>query len=213
MIADVHTTSNRLIEETSPYLLQHAYNPVNWYPWGDDAFEKAEKEDKPIFLSIGYSSCHWCHVMEKESFEDDDVADYLNQHFVSIKVDREERPDIDRIYMDAVVGMTGHGGWPLSVFLTPDRNPFYGGTYFPPDNRYGRPGFMTCMEKLKNWRSDDAGAYQTRPGNIVDSRRSALADARYSCRAGNGPADHCYRPRPYSAGINVSYIWLFVRSC
>ena len=167
MIADVHTTSNRLIEETSPYLLQHAYNPVNWYPWGDDAFEKAEKEDKPIFLSIGYSSCHWCHVMEKESFEDDDVADYLNQHFVSIKVDREERPDIDRIYMDAVVGMTGHGGWPLSVFLTPDRNPFYGGTYFPPDNRYGRPGFMTLLQNIQQ-------LWSTRKSEVVNSAEQIL---------------------------------------
>ncbi len=124
--------TNRLIHEKSPYLLQHAHNPVNWYPWGDEAFEKARKEQKPIFLSIGYSTCHWCHVMERESFSDPAIAEIMNQHFVSIKVDREERPDVDRIYMAFVMATTGSGGWPMSVFLTPDRKPFYGGTYFPP---------------------------------------------------------------------------------
>jgi uncharacterized protein len=123
---------NRLIDEKSPYLLQHAYNPVDWYPWGAEAFFKARVEDKPIFLSIGYSSCHWCHVMERESFENPAIADLLNQYFVSIKVDREERPDVDEIYISAVQLMAGHAGWPLSVFLTPDGYPFYGGTYYPP---------------------------------------------------------------------------------
>ena len=125
--------ANRLAGETSPYLLQHAHNPVDWYPWGPEALARAKAEDRPIFLSIGYSACHWCHVMEHESFEDAAIAALMNEHFVSIKVDREERPDLDQIYMTAVQAMTGHGGWPMSVFLTPDLKPFYGGTYFPPD--------------------------------------------------------------------------------
>ncbi|HEX9367614.1 MAG TPA: thioredoxin domain-containing protein, partial [Vicinamibacterales bacterium] len=123
---------NRLARERSPYLLQHAGNPVDWYPWGDEAFGKARRENKPIFLSIGYSTCHWCHVMEHESFESQEVADALNADFVSIKVDREERPDVDRVYMAFVQSTTGSGGWPMTVFLTPDLKPFYGGTYFPP---------------------------------------------------------------------------------
>ncbi len=126
--------SNRLINATSPYLLQHAYNPVDWFEWGQEALEKAKKEDKPILVSIGYSSCHWCHVMEHESFEDQDIAAIMNENFVSIKVDREERPDIDQIYMEAVQAMGINGGWPLNVFITPDQKPFYGGTYFPPQN-------------------------------------------------------------------------------
>ena len=143
---------NHLIHETSPYLLQHAHNPVNWYPWGEVALKKSKAEDKPIFLSIGYSSCHWCHVMEHESFENEAIAKILNDHFVSIKVDREERPDLDEIYMTAVQLMTGSGGWPMSVFLTPDLKPFYGGTYFPPDDRYGRPGFKSLLLRLsKAW--------------------------------------------------------------
>ena len=142
--------SNRLAREKSPYLLQHAHNPVDWYPWSDEAFEKARRENKPIFLSIGYSTCHWCHVMERESFENDDLAAVLNASFVSIKVDREERPDIDGIYMQAVMQMTGHGGWPLSVFLTPDKKPFYGGTYFPPEDRWGQPGFKSLLRGVMN---------------------------------------------------------------
>jgi uncharacterized protein YyaL (SSP411 family) len=141
-------TPNRLIHETSPYLLQHAYNPVDWYPWGAEALQKAQREDKPIFLSIGYSACHWCHVMERESFEDHEIANYLNEHFVSIKVDREERPDIDEIYMTAVQLLTGQGGWPLTVFLTPDLKPFFGGTYFPPQDRWGRPGLLTVLKAI-----------------------------------------------------------------
>jgi uncharacterized protein YyaL (SSP411 family) len=139
---------NRLAEETSPYLLQHARNPVDWYPWGEEALEKARREDKPILLSIGYSACHWCHVMERESFENDGIAALMNESFVAIKVDREERPDIDEIYMSAVQIMTGSGGWPLTVFLTPELEPFYGGTYFPPEDRWGRPGFSTVLREI-----------------------------------------------------------------
>ena len=139
---------NRLIHEKSPYLLQHAYNPVDWYPWGAEGFAKARRENKPIFLSIGYSTCHWCHVMEHESFENNDVAALMNRYFVSIKVDREERPDIDKIYMTAVQATTGSGGWPMSVFLTPDLKPFYCGTYFPPEPRYGRPGFKELLQRV-----------------------------------------------------------------
>src|SRR5213592_2036620 len=134
-----HAHTNRLAREKSPYLLQHQYNPVDWYAWGEEAFAKARSENKPIFLSIGYSTCHWCHVMERESFENDGVAKFLNEHFVSIKVDREERPDVDKIYMTFVQATRGQGGWPLNVFLTPELKPFFGGTYFPPDQRSGRP--------------------------------------------------------------------------
>ncbi|MFA6239794.1 MAG: thioredoxin domain-containing protein [Candidatus Hydrogenedentales bacterium] len=144
--------TNRLEHETSPYLLQHAHNPVDWYPWGEEALKRARDEDKPIFLSIGYSACHWCHVMERESFEDEQIAEYLNAHFVSIKVDREERPDLDEIYMTAVQIMTGSGGWPMTVFLTPDLKPFYGGTYFPPRDAFGRPGFMSLLTSIaQSW--------------------------------------------------------------
>ena len=141
-------TTNRLAHETSPYLLQHAHNPVDWYPWGEEAWAKARTEDKPVFLSIGYSACHWCHVMERESFEDERTAAALNQDFVSIKVDREERPDVDSIYMQAVQMMTGHGGWPMSMFLTPDGKPFFAGTYFPPDERHGMPSFRRVLEHV-----------------------------------------------------------------
>ncbi|MBI2127252.1 MAG: thioredoxin domain-containing protein, partial [Thaumarchaeota archaeon] len=137
--------SNRLAKETSPYLLQHAHNPVDWYPWGEEAFAKAKIEDKPILLSIGYSSCHWCHVMEKESFEDEETAQIMSEKFVSIKVDREERPDLDAIYMEAVQTLTGSGGWPMTVFLTPEGKPFFGGTYFPPVDRYGVPSFKRVL--------------------------------------------------------------------
>jgi uncharacterized protein YyaL (SSP411 family) len=143
-----HKHTNRLAKEKSPYLLQHAHNPVDWFPWGEEAFEKARKENKPIFLSIGYSTCHWCHVMERESFEDERLADFLNKHFVSIKIDREERPDVDKIYMTVVQAMGQGGGWPLNVFLTPDLKPFYGGTYFPPESRYGRPSFLQVLEHI-----------------------------------------------------------------
>ena len=138
-----HTHTNRLIHETSPYLLQHAHNPVNWYPWGEEALALARSEQKPILVSIGYAACHWCHLMERESFEDETTAALMNEHFINIKIDREERPDIDHIYMDAVQAMTGSGGWPLNVFLTPDAKPFYGGTYFPPVRAHNRP---SCKE-------------------------------------------------------------------
>ncbi len=145
--------TNRLVHETSPYLKQHAHNPVDWYPWGPEALARARQLDRPIFLSIGYSACHWCHVMEHESFEDPEVARILNDHFVSIKVDREERPDLDQIYMTAVQMLTGQGGWPMSMFLTPDLKPFYGGTYFPPDDRYSRPSFKRLLLALAEaWR-------------------------------------------------------------
>ncbi|KAK7337411.1 hypothetical protein VNO77_17983 [Canavalia gladiata] len=144
-----HKHTNRLASEQSPYLLQHAHNPVDWYPWGEEAFAEARKRDAPIFLSIGYSTCHWCHVMEVESFEDEGVAKLLNDWFVSIKVDREERPDVDKVYMTYVQALYGGGGWPLSVFLSPDLKPLMGGTYFPPDDKYGRPGFKTILRKVK----------------------------------------------------------------
>ena len=149
--------TNRLSQEKSPYLLQHAHNPVDWYPWGEEAFAKAARESKPVFLSVGYSTCHWCHVMERESFENEEIARLLNQNFVPVKVDREERPDVDRVYMLFVQASTGSGGWPMSVFLTPERKPFFGGTYFPPDNRFGRPGFGAILENLaRAWREDRA---------------------------------------------------------
>ena len=139
--------ANRLIHETSPYLLQHAYNPVDWYPWGEEALSRAKTEDKPILLSIGYSACHWCHVMERESFENDEIASLMNKDYVSVKVDREERPDLDEIYMQATLAMNqGNGGWPMTVFLTPDQQPIFAGTYFPPTDKWGRPGFGTVLK-------------------------------------------------------------------
>ncbi len=152
--------TNRLVDETSPYLLQHAHNPVNWYPWGPEALAKASAEDKPIFLSIGYSACHWCHVMEEESFENETTATLMNELFISIKVDREERPDLDSIYMDAVVSMTNSGGWPMSVFLTPTGQPFYGGTYYPPEPRYGMPSFHQVLHSV-------AKAYRERREDVL----------------------------------------------
>jgi uncharacterized protein len=159
--------SNRLIHETSPYLQQHAHNPVDWYPWSDQAFDRARLEDKPLFLSIGYSTCHWCHVMERESFEDEATAQIMNEHFVCIKVDREERPDIDAIYMDSVQLMTGSGGWPLSVFATPEGKPFYGGTYFPPEDLLGRPGFRRLLQTI-------ADAWRHRREDLLESGESLL---------------------------------------
>ena len=156
--SSTHQYENRLIHETSPYLRQHAHNPVDWYSWGPEALDKAKKEDKPILLSIGYSACHWCHVMEHESFENEAIAKIMNEHFVNIKVDREERPDLDTIYMNYVQMSTGSGGWPMTVFLTPDRVPFFGGTYFPPDDRFGRPGFpklcIAVADAYKNKRKE-----------------------------------------------------------
>ena len=153
---------NRLANSNSPYLLQHQDNPVDWYPWGEEALDKAQAEDKPIFLSIGYAACHWCHVMAHESFEDADTAAYMNAHFVNIKVDREERPDIDGIYMNAVVAMTGGGGWPMSVFLTPDGRPFLGGTYFPPQPRPQLPSFTQLLQHVERlWREEREKVFST----------------------------------------------------
>ena len=162
----MHT--NRLAREKSPYLLQHAHNPVDWYAWGPEAFEKARRENKPIFLSIGYSTCHWCHVMERESFESEPIAAQLNRDYVAIKVDREERPDVDRIYMTFVQSTTGGGGWPMSVWLTPDLKPFFGGTYFPPENRYGHPGFAAVLNQVTS-------AWKTQREQIVDSATDIMA--------------------------------------
>jgi len=172
---------NRLAGETSPYLLQHANNPVDWYPWGDEAIARAREEDKPILLSVGYAACHWCHVMEHESFEDEATAALMNEHFVPVKVDREERPDIDSVYMDAVVSLTGHGGWPMTVFLTPAGAPFFGGTYYPPEPRHGLPSFRQLLQAIADaWRerrSDiehDAGAITERLRRTAEPSREPL---------------------------------------
>ncbi|MBI3448689.1 MAG: thioredoxin domain-containing protein [Acidobacteria bacterium] len=172
--------ANRLAREKSPYLLQHAFNPVDWYPWGEEAFRTAREKGRPIFLSIGYSTCHWCHVMERESFENEEVAAYLNENFVAIKVDREERPDVDAIYMSAVQAMTGSGGWPLSVFLAHDLKPFYGGTYFPPDDRFGRPGFLSLLHRLR-------GVWDTQADKIGASGAQILAALEREPRKGAAP--------------------------
>ncbi len=177
--------SNRLIHEKSPYLLQHAHNPVDWYPWGEEAFQKARRENKPIFLSVGYSTCHWCHVMERESFSNAEIAKILNRHFVSIKVDREERPDVDQVYMAFVQATTGSGGWPMSVFLTPELKPFFGGTYFPPEGSLGRAGFRQILQRLaEQWEEnrDQIVASSARVTdalrNLGDSRSKALGERR-----------------------------------
>jgi uncharacterized protein YyaL (SSP411 family) len=166
-----HRHTNRLAEESSPYLLQHAHNPVDWYPWGGEAFARARDEDKPVLLSVGYSACHWCHVMERESFENEDIAGLMNRLFVNIKVDREERPDVDQIYMQAVQSMTGRGGWPMTVFLTPDGTPFYGGTYFPPVDRHGMPAFPRLLQSI-------AEAYRSRRDDVAESGRQLVEEMR-----------------------------------
>ncbi len=175
MTAPAHT--NRLINETSPYLLQHAHNPVDWFPWGDEAFETARRDEKPILLSIGYSACHWCHVMEHESFENEAIAKLMNENFVNIKVDREERPDLDQIYMTATQMMTHHGGWPMTVFLTTEGVPFYAGTYFPPEDRHNMPGFPRVLISL-------AEAYRERPDDIKQTADSVLEGLTRSSAAG-----------------------------
>ena len=181
---------NRLARERSPYLLQHAGNPVDWYPWGDEAFEKARRENKPIFLSIGYSTCHWCHVMEHESFESPEVAAALDADFVSIKVDREERPDVDRVYMTFVQSTTGSGGWPMTVFLTPELKPFFGGTYFPPHSKWGRPGFMDLLGEIgRVWR-DDRARVDFAAAELFDRLKSvAGADGRAQAESSIAGAD------------------------
>jgi uncharacterized protein YyaL (SSP411 family) len=163
--------TNHLISETSPYLLQHAHNPVDWYPWGEAALSKARSENKPILLSIGYSACHWCHVMEHESFENEAIATLMNENFVNIKVDREERPDLDQIYMNAVQMMTGQGGWPMTMFLTPDGVPFYGGTYFPPSDRYNMPGFPRILASV-------AEAFRSQPDQVAGTATAMLEELR-----------------------------------
>src|SRR5439155_24802457 len=166
---------NRLAQETSPYLLQHAENPVDWYPWGDEALATARAEDKPILLSVGYAACHWCHVMAHESFEDDATAQVMNERFVNVKVDREERPDVDSVYMDAVVSLTGSGGWPMTVFLTPDGEPFLGGTYFPPERKHGLPSFREVLVA-------GSGAYRARRADVVRQAEKLTAAVGGSAR-------------------------------
>src|SRR5437667_4702781 len=169
--------TNRLAQEKSPYLLQHAHNPVDWYPWGKEAFAKARSENKPIFLSIGYSTCHWCHVMAHESFENEEVAATMNREFVNIKVDREERPDVDRVYMTFVQATTGGGGWPMSVWLTPDLKPFVGGTYFPPEDRYGQPGFKKVLERVATAWKENHDKIVEQGGKIVAALRESQSTA------------------------------------
>ena len=187
---------NRLANEKSPYLLQHAHNPVDWFAWGPEAFEKARAENKPIFLSVGYSTCHWCHVMERESFENGKIAELLNRDYISIKVDREERPDVDRIYMTFVQATSGSGGWPMSVWLTPELQPFFGGTYFPPENRWGNPGFAAILTQVASaWRDDR--------DKIVESARDVVAQLQKSssiqARVGGGRVD----PTVLETGFSV----------
>ncbi|HWB83503.1 MAG TPA: thioredoxin domain-containing protein [Bryobacteraceae bacterium] len=196
----MHT--NRLAGEKSPYLLQHAHNPVDWYPWGPEAFETARSQNKPIFLSIGYSTCHWCHVMERESFENEQIAAELNRGYIPIKVDREERPDVDRIYMTFVQATTGGGGWPMSVWLTPELQPFFGGTYFPPEDRWGHPGFGSVLRQI-------AAAWQTDRAQIVDSARDVVEQLRQQAaltpvREGVAPA--------IDAGLLDSGFFIFRRT-
>lgn len=165
-MTEIHT--NRLARESSPYLLQHAHNPVDWYTWGDEALTMARREDKPILLSIGYSACHWCHVMERECFENEDIARLMNELFVCIKVDREEHPDIDHVCMEVVQAMTGGGGWPMTVFLTPNGEPFYGGSYFPPEDRHGLPGFPRVLKAVSE-------AYRARRSQVADVARDLVS--------------------------------------
>ena len=181
---------NRLARERSPYLLQHAGNPVDWYPWGEEAFEKARREDKPIFLSIGYSTCHWCHVMEHESFESQPIADALNADFVSIKVDREERPDVDRVYMSFVQSTTGSGGWPMTVMLTPELKPFFGGTYFPPQSKWGRPGFIDLLNEITRVWKHDRSRVDFAAAELFDRLKAVTgADGRAQAESTLAPAD------------------------
>src|SRR5215469_12315845 len=177
LLIDAYATPmNQLAQETSPYLLQHADNPVDWQPWGEEALGRARAEGKPLLVSIGYSACHWCHVMERESFADEATAAVMNELFVSVKVDREERPDVDAVYMDAVVALTGQGGWPLTVFLTPGGEPFFGGTYFPPEPRHGLPSFRQLLRAV-------ADAYRERPDDVAAQADALTASLRRSAEA------------------------------
>ncbi len=196
--------TNHLIHEKSPYLLMHAHNPVDWYPWGEEAFEKARREQKPIFLSVGYSTCHWCHVMERESFSDPKMAEALNRDFVSIKVDREERPDIDHIYMTFVQATTGSGGWPMSVFLTPELKPFFGGTYFPPDDRYGRPGFHTVLARIaESWKNERQKVNESANQVTAYLEKAIKAEAGDKGHVGEAALDRTYQQ--VSAGYDPHY--------
>ena len=215
---------NRLAQETSPYLLQHADNPVDWYPWGEEALARARDEDRPILLSIGYAACHWCHVMEHESFEDASTAAAMNERFVNVKVDREERPDLDAVYMEAVVALSGHGGWPMTVFLTPDGEPFYGGTYYPPEPRHGMPSFRQLLDSIAEaWRErrDDVSraaaqlveavrhSAELRPSNDRSSlpcsaRRSATWPRRSSPRTAAGGGRRSSRMRRRSSSCSAA---------
>ncbi|MBC7650325.1 MAG: thioredoxin domain-containing protein, partial [Deinococcales bacterium] len=170
-----HQHTNQLINENSPYLLQHAHNPVNWYPWGSEALQMAKAENKPILVSIGYAACHWCHVMERESFEDEATAQIMNNFFINIKIDREERPDLDHIYMDAVQAMTGSGGWPLNVFLTPDCKPFYGGTYFPPVQAYNRMSWKETLHSIHQSYQQKKNEIEAQAESLMDHLRNSNA--------------------------------------
>ena len=185
--------ANRLQEESSPYLRQHAHNPVDWFPWGDEALALARREDRPILLSIGYSACHWCHVMERESFEDEAIARIMNENFVNIKVDREERPDLDEIYMTAVQAMTGSGGWPMTVFLKPDLQPFYGGTYFPPEDRYGRPGFPRVLQALARHYREERDRVEESAGQLMGALRQNVEFLRPQESLGEDILENAYR--------------------
>nr|XP_023021222.1 spermatogenesis-associated protein 20 [Leptinotarsa decemlineata] len=187
------TKTNRLALEKSPYLLQHATNPVDWFPWGQEAFDKAKAENKLIFLSVGYSTCHWCHVMEKESFENDSVAEIMNKYFVNIKVDREERPDVDKLYMSFIQASVGGGGWPMSVFLTPDLEPLAGGTYFPPEDKYGRPGFKTFLKKIADqWR--DKKAILSKSGkHTVEVLKKVSSQDQKQCQTVDLPGEEAWK--------------------
>jgi uncharacterized protein YyaL (SSP411 family) len=185
--------TNRLAHEKSPYLLQHAHNPVDWYPWGEDAFAKARRENKPIFLSVGYSTCHWCHVMAHESFENEEVAAIMNREFVNIKVDREERPDVDRVYMTFVQATTGSGGWPMSVWLTPDLKPFVGGTYFPPEEKYGQPAFKKVLERIATAWNEDHDKIVEQGSKIVEALRESQSAAPVEGKIDGSVPDAAYR--------------------
>ena len=172
--------SNALLNETSPYLLQHAHNPVNWYPWGEEALKLAKQQDKPILVSIGYSACHWCHVMERESFENESIAQYMNEHFINIKIDREERPDLDHIYMDALQAIAGNGGWPLNVFLTTDAKPFYGGTYFPPEKAFNRVSWSDVLHSMADIWVNKRDEVEDQADRLIEhiQKSNSFADAK-----------------------------------
>ncbi len=191
IVADDPKSTNRLSKESSPYLLQHAHNPVDWYPWGNEAIERARSENKLIFLSVGYSACHWCHVMERESFLDEEIAVFLNEHFVCIKVDREERPDIDQIYMTAIQVMSGRGGWPMSVFLTPDTKPIFGGSYFPArdGDRGASTGFFSIIRRAHElWNSDSLGI-KAQANRVTEAVVAAMAGSKVPLKPANVEED------------------------